>query len=208
MTRGLSTGVRALDRKLDGGIPPGTLVTLLADPASQAELLLERFIDDQETVYLTSERTPTAVTTALRDQGGPHDGLVVSQLDRETPIIDAIECIAKLPDEAVFVIDPVDVLERASAGQFRAFLEQLRAALTRTESVAVLHALKHSSSPSQRHRTKYMSDIVFDLVTETTNETIETQLFVPKFRGGRALTDPINVELTDAIAVDTSRDIA
>lgn len=208
MTRTVSTGVRVLDRKLDGGIPSGALVTLLAEPASQAELFLAGFVHGQETVYLSTERAPTAVTADLRSQRGQHDDLAVTRLDRDAPVIDAMERLDRLPDECVVVVDPVEALEQASPGQFRAFLEKLRSVLANTGSVAVFYALKHGSTPSQRHRTTYMSDVVFDVVTETDGQSIDTRLYVPKFRGGSALTDPVSLELTDAVSVDTSRDIA
>jgi len=211
MTQHVSSGVRALDRQLGGGVPSGTLVTLLAEPTSQAELFIAGFISGRETVYLSTERTPTTVTAALHQQKGPredHTDLTVTQLDRDAPVIDAIDHLEGLPDESVLVVDPVESLERADAGQYRAFVSELQATLTQTDSIAVLHALKHDSTPAQRHRTEYMSDLVLDLVVDTSHDSIESQLFVPKFRGGNALTDPLQVELTDSITVDTSRDIA
>lgn len=211
MTQRVSSGIRALDRKLSGGVPSGTLVTLLAEPTSQAELFIEGFISERETVYLSTERAPTTVMAALHQQKGPHNShtdLTVTQLDCDAPVIDAISHLETLPDESVLVIDPIESLECADSGQYRAFISKLRATLTQTNSIAVLHALKHDSTPAQRHRTEYMSDLVFDLVTTTSHGSVESELFVPKFRGGNALTDPIQVELTDSITVDTSRDIA
>lgn len=208
VTQRFETGVRALDRKLDGGIPAGSLVTLLAEPASQAELFLSEFVARQETVYLSGEQAPTTVTSALRSQRGSYDDLTVSQLDREGPVSDALAHVEGLTAESLLVVDPVGPLERADTGEFRAFLGTLQARLAQTDSVAVLYALKHSATPSQRHRTEYTSDIVFDLETTRSDDAIENRLFVPKFRGGRALTKPIGLDLTDRISVDTSRDIA
>ncbi|WP_336338261.1 RAD55 family ATPase [Haloarcula brevis] len=208
VTRRFETGVRALDRKLDGGIPAGSLVTLLADPASQAELFLSGFAARQATVYLSGEQAPTAVTSALRSQRGTYDDLSVSQLNREAPVSDALGHVESLGSESLLVVDPVGPLERADAGEFRAFLETLQARLAQTDSVAVLYALKHDAAPAQRHRTEYTSDVVFDLETTRAEDVIENRLFVPKFRGGRALTEPIRLDLTDRISVDTSRDIA
>lgn len=208
VTQRFETGVRALDRKLDGGIPAGSLVTLLAEPASQAELFLSGFVARQATVYLSGEQAPTTVTSALRSQRGAYDELAVSQLDREAPVSDALAHVEGLTAESLLVVDPVEPIERADAGEFRAFLETLQARLAQTDSVAVLYALKHDATPSQRHRTEYTSDIVFDLETTRGEDAIENRLFVPKFRGGRALTEPICLDLTDRISVDTSRDIA
>ncbi|KAA9405306.1 MULTISPECIES: transcriptional regulator [unclassified Haloarcula] len=208
VTQRFETGVRALDRKLDGGIPTGSLVTLLAEPASQAELFLSEFVARQETVYLSGEQAPTTVTSALRSQRGTYDDLAVSQLDREAPVSDVLAHVEGLTEESLLVVGPVEPLERADTGEFRAFLETLQARLAQTDSVAVLYALKHSATPPQRHRTEYTSDIVFDLETKRNDDAIENRLFVPKFRGGRALTEPIFLDLTDRINVDTSRDIA
>jgi len=208
MSDPVSTGVAALDRKLGGGIPPGTLVALLAEPASQAELFLTNVACQRETVYLTPERTPTAVSAALRERHGDCDDVAVTALDRDAPVADAVQYVERLPDESVLVVDPVGPLERVDSGQFRAFLTTLRAQLSRTDGVAVLHGLKHEAAPAQRHRTEYMADLVFDVVTDADAGGIETLLLVPKFRGGAALTEPVRIELTDRIAVDTSRDIA
>jgi KaiC/GvpD/RAD55 family RecA-like ATPase len=208
VTQRFETGVRALDRKLDGGIPAGSLVTLLAEPASQAELFLSAFVARQETVYLSGEQAPTAITSTLRSHRETYDDLAVSQLDRNAPVSDALTHIEGLTDESLLVIDPVGPLERADTGEFRACLETLQATLAQTDSVAVLYALKYDTAPAQRHRTEYTSDIVFDLETTRSDDAIENRLFVPKFRGGRALTEPICLDLTDRISVDTSRDIA
>ena len=208
MSDTVSTGVPTLDRKLGGGIPSGTLVALLAEPASQAELFLSAIARQRETVYLTPERTPTAVSTALRERHGDCDGVAVTALDRDAPVADATQYVERLPEESLLVVDPVGPLERVDPGQFRTFLTALRAQLSRTDSVAVLHGLKHEGEPTQRHRTEYMADLVFDVVTDADAGDMETLLLVPKFRGGAALTEPVRIELTDRIAVDTSRDIA
>ncbi len=72
----------------------------------------------------------------------------------------------------------------------------------------MLHALKHDSTPTQRHRTEYASDLLLDLETDTSGDAVENRLFVPKFRGGRAPEKTIKLRLAEEVAVDTSRDIA
>lgn len=207
-TGAFSTGVPALDRELDGGVPPGTLVVLLAEPASQSELFLSELVAQHATVYLTPERTPTTVSESLGTGAGASSDLEITSLARDAPVPDGNGYVDELSEESLLVVDPIGPLERCEAGQFRRFLSQLRAKLVQTDSVAVVHALKHDHTPPQRHRTEYMADLVLDLVTEVDGDSVESQLLVPKFRGGTALTDAVRVELTDHIAVDTSRDIA
>ncbi len=44
--------------------------------------------------------------------------------------------------------------------------------------------------------------------TTTNGDEVENRLAVPKFRGGRAPTDIIKLNLVEEVRVDTSRDIA
>jgi len=208
MSERVSTGVTALDRELNGGLPTGTVVAFRADPASQAELFFERLATQRETLYLTVDRPPTAVSASLRGQGDRCPDRSVRSIDGDAPTVDTLRSLTSLPEEGVLIVDSIGPLERADAGQYRAFLDELRSTVSRTDGVAVLHALKHDEAPAQRHRTEHVADIVFDLVTEIRNDTVENRLVVPKFRGGRALAEPLRIALTDRIAVDTSRDIA
>ena len=57
MVERLRTGIEVLDRKLDGGIPAGSIVALTADPASQAELFLYELTATRGTLYLSLDRT-------------------------------------------------------------------------------------------------------------------------------------------------------
>jgi hypothetical protein len=56
--------------------------------------------------------------------------------------------------------------------------------------------------------TEHVADVVFQLHTEYSGDTVETRLAVPKFRGGRALSETIKLELAESVRIDTSRDIA
>jgi hypothetical protein len=53
-----------------------------------------------------------------------------------------------------------------------------------------------------------MADIVFDLDTGVKGDRIENRLSIPKFRGGVAPNEVIKLELSEEVAIDTSRDIA
>lgn len=207
MSDRVPTGVPAIDRQIGGGIPAGSILTFRADPASQVELFFERLTTQRETLYLTVDRPATAVSASLGGHEHAPD-LSVRSIDGDAPTVDTLRSLTSLPEDGVLIVDSVGPLERVEPGQYRAFLDELGSTVSQTNSVAVLHALKHDHAPAQRHRTEHVADVVFDLVTETRNGHVETRLLVPKFRGGRALREPTKVELTDRIAVDTSRDIA
>lgn len=203
----LQTGIEVLDRKLDGGLPPGYVVAFLASPASQSELLLYELTAARGTLYLSTERSVDAVGTALDESMAQVGNPTVRRVD-EDPINQATQLIDALPDGANLIVDPMDTLERESLRDYVDFLNALKASMLETGSIAVLHCLKGEDEPPNRTRTMHLADAVFDLETNTSGAEIENHLSIPKFRRGGAPTETIKLELTDEVAIDTSRDIA
>jgi KaiC/GvpD/RAD55 family RecA-like ATPase len=204
----LPTGIDVLDQRLDGGIPPGSIIALCAPPASQAELLLYEFTVPRETLYLTLERTELGISDSLRrtavDTGDP----TVQYVAADQRIDHAIELFRDLPERSTLIVDPHTVIENEERSRFVEFMTQLRLHVIDTESLAVLHCFDGENVPELRDTTAHMADVVFRLTTDATGTTVENRLAVPKFRGGRALTETLKLRLTDQVAVDTSRDIA
>ena len=208
MATRLPTGIGVLDQRLDGGIPPGSIVALCAPPASQADLLLYEFMGPRETLYLTLDRTELGVSDSLRrtpiDTGDPS----VQYVADESRVDHAIELLEELPERSTLIVDPHSVIEREEPDRFLEFMTQLRFHVINTGSLAVLHCLDGHTVPTLRDTTEHVADVLFRLTTNTVGATVENRLAVPKFRGGRALTDTLKLRLTDSVEVDTSRDIA
>ncbi|XVH31222.1 RAD55 family ATPase [Haloferacaceae archaeon DSL9] len=203
----LSTGIDALDRRLGGGLPAGSLLLFSSAPASQAELVLAELIADRPTTYLTPFRPAEAVRAGLDSSALPPTAVDVVELDPADPIPRARGCVDSLPAETTLVVDPVDPLERR-AEDYRELLVDLQATIADTDRIAVLHALSGRSVPPQRDLSEHIADIVFELRTEVVGTEITNRLVVPKFRGGRALEETIKLKLADDVTIDTSRDIA
>ncbi len=203
----LSTGVPVLDRKLDGGIPPGSTVALCAPPASQAELLLTEFAASRPTLYLTTDRDEETVSTGFRREANRRTP-EVRYIPGDAPLDHARRLFQRLRSDSTLIIDPADLLEREDPTRYRNFLHDLQAHLRGTDSLALLHCLDGRSVPDQRDITEHAVDVVFQLRTEISGDRVENRLAVPKFRGGRALPETIKLELTESVAIDTSRDIA
>ncbi|WP_128904414.1 RAD55 family ATPase [Halorubrum amylolyticum] len=204
----LPTGISVLDREFGGGLPSGSVVVLKADPASQSELILERFSRPRECRYLTTVRSVDAVEEGLAGGGdGGADGTVVEGTDREDPIDDVLAAAADLPERATLVVDSVEPLEAVDRSRYGPFLTDFRRRVVNAEGIAVIHAFK---GETRRNRviTEQVADVVFDLRTTATGTEIANRLIVPKFRGGAALEEPLKLKLTDTVSVDTSRDIA
>jgi KaiC/GvpD/RAD55 family RecA-like ATPase len=208
VARRVSTGVDVLDRKLDGGIPTGSMVALSAPPASQAELLLYEFTSARRTLYLTADRDEAAVVEALENVPGLAGTPDVRRVAGDAPLDHSRRLFRRLPEDANLVVDPVDVLEKTDEDRYRNFLNDLQNHLHNTDGVAALHCLDGRAVPDTRDVTEHVADVIFQLHTEYSGDTVETRLAVPKFRGGRALSETIKLELADTVRIDTSRDIA
>lgn len=209
MSARLPTGIDILDRKLEGGIPAGSIVTVTAGPASQSELLLYELTATRGTLYLSTGRSDQAVKDGLERSPSQTGSPTVRHVGADgEPLDQAQQLIRALPESANLIIDPADVLERRDEDRYRNFLNELQTQMVNTGGLAFLHCLKRDSPPTNRGMSEYMADVVFDLQTRLNGEEIENRLLVPKFRGGGALTEAIKLELTEAVAIDTSRDIA
>lgn len=204
----LETGIEILDRRLDGGIPAGSIVALTASPSSQAELLLYELTAERGSLYLTADRDEAAVRDALDATPAPVGEPTVREVTGTEPIETADRLFRALPEGANLIVDPADPLERCDADRYREFLNDLREHLSDTGSIAVLHCLDGAAVPDARDTTEHVADVVFDLTTTVRGTDLVNRLAVTKFRGGAALTETIKLELSDRVAVDTSRDIA
>jgi KaiC/GvpD/RAD55 family RecA-like ATPase len=208
MSERLRTGISVLDRKLNGGIPAGSIVALTAQPASQAELFLYELTATRGTLYISLDRTGDSVSNSIDNSNTETGDPTVRDVTGDAPLDNAAKLVSALPENSNLIIDPTDVLERQEATRYRNFLNELQNHIYNTESLAILHCLDGHDVPPLRDTTEHMADLVFQLETSWKGDRIENHLAVPKFRGGQALSDIIKLELADEVDIDTSRDIA
>jgi RecA-superfamily ATPases implicated in signal transduction len=208
MVERLPTGITVLDRRLDGGIPEGSTVLLVAPPASQAELFLYELTTTRGTLYLSTVRSGTAVEDAIAKVPGRVGNPTVRDIGGDAPLDNAHSLVRELPEGANLIVDVMDPLERRDPRRYRGFLNELQNHLVNTKGLAVLHAMRGTNVPDNRDLTKNMADVVFELHTDIQGSEIENRLAVPKFRGGAALEETIKLKLTEEVTIDTSRDIA
>lgn len=204
----LATGIDVLDRKLNGGLPAGSIVALVATPASQAELLLYELTATRGTLYLSLDRSRDAVSASVQASPTRTGDPTVRDVTGGAPLDDAAKLVTALPEEANLIMDPMDVLEEQEKSRYRNFMNELQTHMFNTGGLAVLHCLDGFEPPGGRQTTMHMADIVFELTTERNGDQLENRLAVPKFRGGQALNEVIKLELSERVAIDTSRDIA
>ncbi len=204
----LPTGIGVLDRMLDGGIPEGSIVALTASPASQSELILYEMTNARRTLYVTTRRSPEAIRDAFErtntEVGQPN----IQGVPGDAPLDHVRDMVRTLPEGSNLIIDPIDTLEELGSNRYTAFLNGLQTQMINTGSIAFLHCIEGRAIPKQRDITEYVADVIFGLETRISGDSLENRLAVPKFRGGRAMDEPIKLELRDSVSIDTSRDIA
>ncbi|GAB6877813.1 hypothetical protein JCM17823_00870 [Halorubrum gandharaense] len=202
----LSTGVPVLDRRLGGGLPPGSLAALVAPPESQSELFLRALCDTTEAVYLTTLRPAVEVERQLADAGV--ENVSVRSCDPQTLTTEPDRLLADIPEDGVVVVDPFNPVETVDRTRHVGVLDALKSGLEAAGAVGMVHCLVDDADGAGRTRTLARSDLVCEVDIVKTSLSIDTRLYVTKFRGGSALTEPVKVKLTDTVSVDTSRDIA
>jgi KaiC/GvpD/RAD55 family RecA-like ATPase len=209
MVNRLRTGIDVLDRKLDGGIPAGSIVALTAQPASQAELFLYELTATRGTLWLSLDRTAESVTASIEQTPANTGDPTVRHISGEAPLDNAGKLVSALPETSNLIVDPLDVLEAQEPhSRFRAFMNDLQNHIVNTGSLGILHCLDGRAVPPLRDTTEHFADVVFELKTRTTGDEVENKLAIPKFRGGRAPNDVIKLDLVEQVTIDTSRDIA
>lgn len=204
----LPTGIEALDRQLEGGLLPGSVVAYLAPPASQSELLLLEMTAERQSLYLSTARSEGAIRDAFERSQAPTGEPAVEFIPPDAPVDNARDLVRRIEDVSNLIIDPVDPLERTEGTRYRKFLNELQTHMQNTGSIAILHCISGHVEPDLRSLTEHIADVVFDLRVGYEGAEVVTRLAVPKYRGGRSLDETIKLELADRVRVDTSRDIA
>lgn len=202
----LSTGVEILDRRLDGGVPAGSLVALVAPPESQSELLLDSFATAGPALVLTGARFADEVEARLVADFYAEDDLAVAEFSTPDLADDVDSLLADVPEGGRLVVDGADPIEALDPEDQRDTLRAIRGVLRDREAVGMVHCLGVDDGRG-RTRTLHHADAVWVLDLRPTTLKVENRLYVTKSRRGAALVEPVKLTLTDRVQVDTSRDI-
>lgn len=198
----LPTGIAPLDRHLGGGLTPGSVLAVTAEPASQSEHLFYQATTPRGTLYLTTDRSADNVRRALEttavDTGNP----TIRHVTGDDRLEDATAFIEKLPTGATLVVDVMGPLERHDREAYVSFLNELKDRLVETESIALLHCLEADVRPEHRTATIHAADAV--VAVESASSFRESasghELTIRKCRHERVSSAPISLDGTDARA--------
>lgn len=226
----LQTGIRKIDRELDGGIEQGSLLSVIAGPATQSEALFQQLIGERPTLYLTTLREPESVEKRL---GADSDEVFVKDvrgsqtmdkefmkqitgtrsysmaIDETDDILDVVyETIERVDREMNVILDPINPLEETDQpGVYREVINKFQSKMLETGGIGVLHCVTLEDAPPLRDMTLAISDVVFELdLVHQTNE-MQYQLTIPKNRGGTPLLEETAVKFDSEVWIDDTRNI-
>lgn len=205
--RQYSTGLHFLDRRIGGGLEAGSLLAYTAPPESQSELLLREFLMANPTYYVSTTRPTDEVREWATATRSAEPELTVRHIAPDNLLDGVDELRADFEPESFLIIDSINAIEMASRESYLAFLNDLKELLRRTDSVGVLHCLDLPQNPPRRGLTLHRADQVWQLQVLSLSQEIKNKLLITKARNSRALSQPIDLLLTDRVRVDTSRTI-
>lgn len=229
----VSSGNEILDRKLGGGVRPGSLLAIRAPPASQSEALLYTLMERYPTLFISSIRRESAVRHDIDRILGPEADVEVASivseanLDAElvkeitggqsltsglsspsTTLEETYELIQSVDSQTNVVLDSVTPLERSAEGKkYQTVLNELKATVSDASGVGVLHCIETDDKPALRERTLAIADIIWTVEPIVKSNEQKYQLEVLKNRGGDIVQKPIEVTLNRSVSIDDTRNI-
>lgn len=207
----LSTGVRAIDRTFDGGLPPGSMVVLTSAPEAQVGPLLNAGVHVRPSLYFTTIRTESAVRDELdRLLNDPKLDLV-RNVGVDGALVDILAGMEKLDAEEDVVIDVLDPLENSfDQSTYVQFLNEFTDRLQATDSLGIVHCLDVDDTPANRKLTLATADFVWQLRCRRERSKLSYELEIPKASGITLDDDErrLDLNLGQSVSIDTSRDIA
>ena len=207
----LGTGIHVLDQRLDGGLPPGSVVSIVADPKSTAELFLYDLATTRKTHYFTTMRSPESVRASLDILDTEPADLEIVDLSGRLAgatdvVMDHLENVE--PDENIVVDTFSDLAVRTD--RFEELLDALYETSHANGNITYLYMLESADAALSYDERKvpYLSDVVMKMRQDVSGEKVENRLAITKLRGETPPPKTIKLNIGTSVEIDTSRDIA
>lgn len=212
----IQTGIGKLDKSLQGGLPPGAIVTVETDSIMQGEFFLHEIMEDEESAYISTIAVKDVVKAEF--QKSPVDvengGVNIVYVDPGSILQNMKDALSKVTDHDVVVVNVVNQVEdgeHVGEGEYQKLLNWMGKIQRKTGGVVILHRLSREEQGEYEHLTHAMSDIIFKLEADVSGSDITNWLYVPKCRGnggGGPFSNRKKLNLHAGVSIDTSRDIA
>jgi KaiC/GvpD/RAD55 family RecA-like ATPase len=224
----LSTGLPTLDKELDGGLMPGSLVYLMADSMTMAEIFLYQFIQQRSSYYVNTERKTEYIINNLKQFG--YDQSKIKFIDvhekyydkgskllnggiiKDYMILDFLIKQLELIEvkEINLIIDTITFFEhlQVKRSKFKEMVDVIYDTTKRTEGLGFLYGLKVEKRSIIEDELINICDAVFDVSLTKKTDKSTTELTIPKARDRHIHGNVLKFKIEGGIIMDTSREIA
>lgn len=207
MSDRLPTGLSPLDWRLGGGLLAGQIYAFVSPADSQSELIFELFGVTASAHIVSTVRPADELRAELEWVGVSTDQISVESCTAAELAADPGRWLTA-PEQGYLILDPFDPLEHAADDAYLDILTAMRREVSDKNAVGLVHCLEEPEQSYRRRLTLKRVDGVMRLDMKVTTQSIENRLLITKYRNGRAEVEPIKLQLTDHVMLDTSRDIA
>jgi KaiC/GvpD/RAD55 family RecA-like ATPase len=224
----LSTGLPTLDKELDGGLLPGSMVYLTADPMTMGEIFLYQFIQERPSYYVSTERKPEHIINNIKQFGFEFSGIkfidihekyyekVGKLLDRgelrDYKVLDFFIKQLELIDakEINLIVDTITFFQHLEVkrSKFKELIDIMYETIKRTQGLGFLYGIKSDNRSLIENEVINICDAVFDISLIRKADKTTTELTIPKARDRPIHGNILKFKIEGGIIMDTSREIA
>ncbi|RUM34985.1 MAG: recombinase RecA [Archaeoglobus sp.] len=226
-----STGIDILDKKLDGGLPEGSLVCIYANPISMPEAFLYQFATVVKTFYFITSRPAKFVKENIENMGLSADKIefidvftqyymneygqfVIVDRYRDKDIFDFIDHhlnrIQENKGKFNVIFDSISFFLKLDVplGLKEWLINKLYIQSKQTNNVYYIYLMKNVHPIDIVNMVLDVSDVVFDIDTERVGDRMSSRLAIPKIRDKTPMLETFKFYISEGVQIDTSRDIA
>lgn len=206
----LPTGIETLDRKLGGGVPPGTLVAVTVPPGIQHDPLLCAGADERASHFFSTVKSVAAVRKMFERSLGQSDLEHIEEVDVTEAATQLQTGIDDLGDDEDFYIDVIDPIEETlDRAAYVDLLNHLTERLDTEGTVGYLYGFEMDGLAHNRRYTLDIADMVLKLRAVQQRKQTDFYLEIPK-ANGVVLTEKdryLEIDVAGGIDIDQTRNI-
>jgi KaiC/GvpD/RAD55 family RecA-like ATPase len=229
--RSKPTGISLLDKRLNGGLPEGSLVCVYANPISMPEAFLYQFASIKKTYYFITSRPAQYVQQNIAAMGfnveniefidvftqyylNEYGQFVLEDRYRDKEIFDFVDHylskILQSKEDYNVIIDSISFFLKLEVGNGLKewLINKLYVTSKESKNLFYIYLMKGVHPQEILSLVMDICDVVFDIDSERLGDRISSRLAIPKIRSKPPMMETFKFYIGEGVQIDTSRDIA
>ena len=224
------TGIILIDRRLDGGLPKGSLVCIYANPVGMLEAFLYQFASVRKTYYFNTSRPAKCILQDMHSMGFEADvefidifnQYYLNEYGQCTPgdpyrnkeifdfVYGQLDRLSQKEEEYNVIFDSISFFLKLNIDiSFKeCLLNKIYLTAKQTENLFYIYLLKNTHAPDSVYPILDLSDVIFDIDITKIGDRWVNVLSIPKIRGKQPISESFRYYISEGVVIDTARDIA